>query len=885
MRALLARLLALLHRRQRDHELSDEISTHLELSTADLVASGLSLEDARRAAALRFGGTLQTAEAYRDQQGFPRLESLWQDVRYAVRTLRKNPAFATTAGVTLALAIGAQTSIYCLINTLFLRPPSGVTDAQRLVAISALNRGVPVEDTIRYPDYLYYRDDNTTFTELASHFNSGVALADTERAAELDAQVVSANYFSVLGVSPHVGRFFLRDEDVVPGRTPVVVLSHSFWQRRFAADPRCVGTVLKLNGSPFTIIGVGPSGFEGAKVGWPVDVFVPNMMAHIASPGLDMLNRDSARLDLIGRLKPGRTFEEARAEMRGLASQLEAAHAESRDSAGLFFSSLQGIHPQARPAAERFAQLLAATVTCLLVIACANLAGLLLARNTNRRKEITIRLALGAGRGRIIRQLLFESMLLSVCGGLVGLLFASWGNVLLASYYGTEIAGVRHSYALTIDRAALLLTMAVAMATGIAFGVLPAVLASRTALIPALKRDAALQGFRRSRFGTAFLVAQIAISVVLVIGAALLIHSVRTLRSDPGFDVEHVAYFRMKPRLSGYDQQKASRYFRDLQRHLESLGEVESVAFVRFPPALPTRALPDVPVYMPGDAPAAPDEAIRVPQHLVTPGFFETLSIPIVRGRAFDARDSQSGRQSVVVDQVLAARLWADTDPIGQTLFVQGKPHEVIGVAQYKGVRPGGAAPGASLFRADWASATGSGRMLVRVKGDARTMLPLLRQEIVAVDSNVALSEALSLSRLIENMYAEVPLAMRVVGYAGGLGLLLTAIGLYGVLTLAVGQRTREIGVRMALGARVPSILSLILREGIALAVAGLALGLTSAMVLSRLLTRFLYGVTPTDPVTFGVAIVLVGGVALAACAIPAWRAARVDPMVALRYE
>ena len=230
-------------------------------------------------------------------------------------------------------------------------------------------------------------------------------------------------------------------------------------------------------------------------------------------------------------------------------------------------------------------------MTCLLVIACANLAGLLLARNTTRHKEIAMRLALGAGRGRIVRQLLFESVLLSVCGGVVGLLFASWGNVLLASYYGTEIDGIRHSYTLTIDRAAFLLTMAVATATGIAFGLLPAVIASRTALIPALKKDAASQGFRRSRFGAAFLVAQVSISVVLVIGAALLIHSVRTLRSDPGFDVEHVAYFRMKPRLSGYDQEKASSYFRNLQRHIESLGEVESVAFVRFPPTLPPGAV------------------------------------------------------------------------------------------------------------------------------------------------------------------------------------------------------------------------------------------------------------------------------------------------------
>jgi putative ABC transport system permease protein len=818
------------------------------------------------------------------------MAGVFQDLRHALRALASHPGLTIAAALSLGLAIGAQTSVYCLIDALFLRPPAGVTEAQRLVSISALNRGLPDEDMIRYSDYVYYRGHNTTFTELASHFNSGVALADTERAEELDAHVVSANYFSTLGVSPHAGRFFLPDEDVVPGRNPVVVLSHSFWQRRFDADPRCVGTVLKLNGAPFTIIGVSPSRFEGAKAGWPVDVFVPNMMAHLVSPGFYMSGRDSARLDLIGQLKPGGTLDEARAEMRGLASQLDAARAEGRDSAGLAFSSLKGVHPEAQPSVARFAQLLAATVTCLLVIACANLAGLLLARNTTRHKEIAMRLALGAGRGRIVRQLLFESVLISACGGVVGLLFASWGNVLLASYYGAEIDGVQHSYALTIDRAAFLLTMAVATATGIAFGLLPAVTASRTALIPALKREPASQGFRRSRLGAVFLVAQVAISVMLVIGAALLIQSVRTLRSDPGVDAEHVVYFRMKPRLSGYDQEKASSYLRRVQSRLESFGEVECVTFIRFPPPIQPGA---VPVFLPGHAPSPPDEAIRVPQHLVTPGFFKTLGIPIVRGRAFDARDSQSGQQSVVVDQVLAARLWPDTDPIGQTLFVQtrerggvdAKPHEVIGVAQYKAVRPGGAAPGPSLFRVDWAFVTGSGRMLVRVKGDSRTMLPLLRQEIVAVDPNVAISEALLLSGLIENIYAEVPLAMRVVGYAGGLGLLLTAIGLYGVLALAVGQRTREIGVRMALGARVLSILGLILREGMALALAGIALGLTSAIVLSRLLTRFLYGITPNDPVTYGVATLLVGGVALAACAIPAWRAARVDPMVTLRYE
>ena len=683
-----------------------------------------------------------------------------QDLRHGLRALASRPGVTVTAALSLGLAIGALTAVYCLIDALFLRPPAGVTEPRRFVLISTLNRGVPDEDTIRYPDYLYYRDRNTTFTELASHFNSGVALADTERAEELDGHVVSANYFSALGVAPHVGRFFVADEDAVPGRNPVVVLSHSFWQRRFGADPACVGTIIKLNAVPFTIVGVGPAGFAGAKAGWPVDVFVPNMMAQLASPdAVDMLSRNSARLDLIGRLKPGRTVEEARAEMLGFASQLAAVQGGNREGAGLYFSPLRGLHPEAQPSAARLARMLAANVICLLAIACANLAGLLLAGNTARHKEITIRLALGASRGRIVRQLLLESVLLSVCGGISGLLFASWGNALLAGYYGTEIDGVQHSYLLTLDLAALLVTTAVAIATGIAFGVLPAVLASRTALVPALKRDAALRGFRRSRVGTAFLVAQVSISVVLVVGAVLLMHSVRTLRSDPGFDVEHVAYFRVKPRLSGYDQTKASDYLRRVQLRFESMGEVESVAFIRFPPMVVPSA---VPVFLPGHAPSRPDEAMRVPQHLVAPAFFETLAIPIVRGRSFGAGEAGT---SVVVNQVLAARLWPDADPVGQTLFVQGKPHDVIGVAQYKDVRPG-VASGPSLFRAEWAAAAASGRMLVRVRGDARTMLPLLKQEIVGVDPSVAVSQALPLSVLLEDWYAEVTLAMRVVGYA-----------------------------------------------------------------------------------------------------------------------
>ena len=460
-----------------------------------------------------------------------------------------------------------------------------------------------------------------------------------------------------------------------------------------------------------------------------------------------------------------------------------------------------------------------------------------------------MRLALGAGRGRIVRQLLFESVSISAVWGVVGLLFASWGNALLASYYGTEIDGVRHAYTLTIDWPALILTMAVATATGIAFGLLPAVVASRTELIPALKKDAASQGFRRSRFGAAFLVAQVSISVVLVIGAALLIHSVRTLRSDPGFDVANVPYsneatperlrsgggFELFPQRAAPPRIASARWNRSHSSGSHRRFRLAPcLPCLFFYPAMHHRARSSAPCRR--SISSRLNSSRRCPYQSSEAG----RSMPAILNRAGNLLSSircwLRGCGPLPIPSVRRVR------PRRELGGADAKPSEVIGVAQYPGLRPGGLTPGVSLFRADWASAAASGRMLVRVKGDSRTMLPLFRQEIVAVDPNVAISEALPLSSLIENMYTEVPLAMRVVGYTGGLGLLLTAIGLYAVLALAVGQRTREIGVRMALGARVPSILTLILREGMALALAGLALGLASAIVLSGLLTRFLYG-------------------------------------------
>lgn len=802
-----------------------------------------------------------------------------QDIRHACRSLASRPGFTTAAVLSLALGIGAETSVYALIRALFDRPPTGMVEAHELVAVSAFTNGIPVEDAIRFPDYVYLRDHNTTFSGLASHFNSGVGLFDSARAETVHGHVVSANYFAVLGLKPHLGRFFLAEEDRVPGRDAVAVLSHSYWQRRFDGDAGGVGQTITLNGVAFTVVGVAPAGFEGAKISWPGDVFIPNMMARVGARDVDVTSRNSARLDLIGRLAAGRQLADARAEMSTLARQLQAAFPETNRDAGLFASGVNGIHAQARRGA-RLPGLLLAAVTCLLVIACVNLSGLLMARYAARRREIAIKLAIGAGRLRIIRQLLTESLLLALLGGLTGLLVAVAGNRMLEQYYGVEIEGVRHVYSLTLDWPVFVVSLSLAIVTALAFGLLPALQASRPALVPAIKQDPGSQGARGSRLRSVFLIAQVGLSVLLLVCAGLLIRSVTTLRGNPGFDAERVVVFRMRPQLSGYDQNAAGVYFESVRRRIESVADVQSVAFARWPPALRTGS---VPVSRPARTAGETAQTVRVAQNSVTPAFFATLRIQLLRGRAFDDREQREGLKSVVINQALAERLWPNQDPVGEAVVVNGDTHHVIGVAVYNDLATG-EAPGPFLFRGD-PSAVRSGRMLVRVKSDAALALPVLRSEILSVDRNVAVSEAIPLTDLVENVHAEVPLAMRVASFTGGLALLLSAVGLYGALAMSVSQRTREIGIRMALGAQQSSVVSLVLRQGMAPAVLGLGVGLFAALTVTKLVANFLFGISSRDPLSFVVAAVLLGVVSLCACAIPAWRAARVQPIKALRLS
>jgi putative ABC transport system permease protein len=803
-------------------------------------------------------------------------DEMIQDLRFGARMLLKSKVFTAVAVFSLALGIGANTIVFSLVDALFFSPPPGLVAPDRLVGISEIEASKQRSDPegIRYPDYLYYRDHNTVFAGLASHF--GAHLADGDMAVEIQAHVVSDNYFSVLGVNPLLGRFFLPDEDRVPDRNPVVVLSHSFWRRRFNGDARCVGQPLKLNGVVFTVVGVAPAGFHGAWVGGADDVWIPNMMVMAHRRG-DILSRDSAYFELIGRLKPGVMQEQAQAEMTMLARQLETSYPQTNKGSGVFLYALNGVHPVFRSSQVELPRVLVVTVVCLLLIGCANVAGLLLARGAARQKELAIRSALGSGRGRLVRQLLTESALLALMGGAVGWTLACWSGELLGNFYFTEVEGVRPFYELRFDGVVFLFSFLLAAGAGLIFGLVPALQASRPSVIPALKDDSSAFGYRRSRLRAAFLIAQVALSVILLIGAGLMIQSLRNLTWDSGFDARNVTFIRMKPHLSGYDLSQSQTYFRNVRQRLESLAGVESLAFVGYP-LLRNWGSP-VAVALPGEQFANENDARRVKQNGVSPGFFETLRIPLLRGRDFTDQDLQD--RAVVVNEILAEQLWPKQGAVGQTVIVDDKPCEVVGVARYNNFRRSGEPDEAFIFRVGFAG----NRMLVRSQGDPRAMLPLLRREILSVDPNVAISEALTVTEMTQNFFAPVKMAMGVLSYAGALALLLSAIGLYGVLALAVGGRTREIGIRRALGAPAAAVASLILREGLSLTLCGIALGLASAAALTRFLSGYLYGVAQHDLSTFVVVALLLTAVAFLACWIPARRAMKVDPLVALRHE
>lgn len=814
------------------------------------------------------------------------MNTVWQDLRYGARMLLKQPGFTLIAVLTLALGIGANLTIFSFVDTMFFRPLPA-REPERLVTVEATRNG-RWNDGQAYPTYVHYRDHSQSFEALVAHYSTApvniVAEGDSRVA---NGAVVSANYFSVLGIQPRLGRFFVPEEDAVPDRDPVVVISHLMWESRFGGDPAVPGRELILNGRTCRIIGVAPPGFRGVLAGFPNEFWIPTMMLRLGYRSCDAITEVDCRpLSVLGRLAPGRTLADAQAELSVLANQLSAT-SPAEQGRGVLLQPALGVRWNEREGFRYQMQLLMAVTGLLLLIACANVTSLLLVRGAARRKEIAIRLCVGAGRARLVRQFLTESLLMAFAGGGLGLLISLWAKELLATFYTTNHSSLQRYYDLSLSPRGLVYALALTLFTGLLFGLLPALQATKQDLVRALKDEGISTSPRQHRLRGALVVGQVALSLSLLVVAGLLVRSESHVRGGTNFDPQHVAALRLRPGLMNYNPEKAQAYAREVVGRLEALPGVQSVSLATGN-GLAWQSGGRVGVRLPEEAPRPVEEQLQVEYQEVAPRFCETLKIPLLEGREFNEGDRPSAPRVTVINETLARRLWPEGSALERALILRDQPYQVVGVSKDAQLRNSLEGPLPFLYlpyRQNNTRPQFDARLVMRVAGDPQTMLPLLRRTTVAVDPNVPISEDVPLTQQVNAIYMPVLLTSAVLTYAGLLALFLSMLGLYGVLAFAVSQRTREIGIRMALGAERLDVLRLVVTHGLRLAFAGVGIGLLASFAATRLVKSLLYGVSATDPLTFALIAVLLLVVALLACWLPARRATRVDPMIALRYE
>ncbi len=841
------------------------------------------------------------------------MKTIWQDLRYAARTLWKTPGFTIVAVLSLALGIGANTAIFSFVNAVLLRALP-VAEPERLVFVFNGTRAEPY-NVSSYPDYVDYRDRNKIFSDLTAYSGITVSLNNNEGAEQISGLIVTGNYFDVLGVRARAGRTFMPEEDHTPGAHPVAIISHGLWQRLFAGDANAVGKRLLLNGQPFTIVGVAPVGFNGAEAGQTNDIYVPMMMQAVVRPprsgysgemNPDLLGRRSSGwLNMIGRLKPGVSFEGAQSEMKALAKQLEDAYPDTnREETATLFPVTKG-DPDQRGTLLSVAGLMSAVVGLVLLIACANVANLLLARASARRKEISIRLALGAGRPRLIRQLLTESVFLSLVGGAFGLLLAVWQVDVLQSY-SPPGNFFPIAFDFSLDARVLGFTLLLSVLTGIIFGIAPALQASNPNLVHALKDEtvtlpgASSWGLRGFNLRNLLVVAQVALSLVLLISAGLFLRSLgQAQRIDPGFSPQNVLVMPLNIHLLRYTKAQGQEFYRGVIERVEAIPGVQSATLSRTPPL--SGASRQSTVFIEGRE--GPDRAGGSESQGGNPDtgenitlaspvalkYFETMNIPLLRGRDFTAQDREGAPGIVIINETFARRYFPDQDPLGKRLSLSGARGpwlEVVGLARDGKYITLGETSSPMLYQSILQRHETGMTLLIRTTGgDPSNFVAGVRREVQTIEKNLPVTNIRPMTELLNNSLFPARMGAVLLGMFGLLALLLAAVGLYGVMSYSVVRRTREIGIRMALGARGGDVLGLVLREGMALVAVGVLLGLAGAFAATRLLVSFLYGVSTTDPLTFAGIAVFLTLIALAASFVPARRASRVDPMEALRYE
>jgi predicted permease len=815
------------------------------------------------------------------------MSGLIQDLRHALRALRKSPGFAAVAVVSLALGIGANAAAFSIVSSMLLRSLP-VEDPARVVALFGRREGQPPLP-FSYADYQSYRALGDVFEGLAAHTGTQVSLQGRERAEMVWGEMVTDNYFQVVGARLATGRGFLPEEGV-EGARPAAVLGHGLWLRRFGGDPAVVGGTLRLNGREFTIVGVAPEGFVGTRLfSFAPEIFVPLGQHERLRPETAGWLDDPATswLSVVGRLKPGVTLERAQAAASALATA-QAREDSQRQGLGVrFYANRTLINPWILDPAvlQRMAALLLLAMSLVLAIACANVANLLLTRAAGRRREIAVRLSLGAGRGRLVRLLLTESFVLAALGAAAGLLFAVWMVDLSRGFRPT--LDFATAFVLRVDGHVLAYTAAVSVVTALVFGLVPALQAARTSLVPALKDESAASVGTRSRAREVLVTVQIALALLLLVGAGLFVRSFRNAQAiDPGFDPQGVLLASVHLGMQGYDDVRQVEFRERVLRDLSALPGVRS-AGLAFP--LPLDAYSrSMGVTLEGGATVRESERPDVFESMVGPGYFATMRTPILRGRALDERDRAGAPPVAVVNEAFARRFWPGRDALGRRFSLDGDEGpwvEVVGIARDGKYLTLGEPPRPYMFLPLAQRPSPRLTILVRTEGNPEELLPSVRAALQRLDPALPLYAVRTLRQQMETPLSGAQSGAATVGLFGALALILAAAGIYGVVSYAVAQRTREIGVRVALGARKADVVGMVLRRGAGMASVGIALGLVGASVLGRSLSGFLYGISGMDWPTYAAIAALLAGVTLLASWIPARRAARLDPLKALRAE
>jgi predicted permease len=884
LRAWFSRLFGLFQKNRRDAEMADELQAHVDLLTERNIASGMSPTDARNAALREFGGVEQIKETAREQRVWRWADEFVQDVRFGARMLLRTPGFSILAILCLTLGIGTNAAVLSWIEGILVRPYPLVAHQDRMFALNATTRGTPGYTGLSYPEFLDYQKNSTLFESFMIDRIMGTSLSVGDRAERVPGGIVSANYFDALGVKLLLGRGFRPEEGEGRNAHPVTVISYRTWKDRYGGDPNIIGRLQYLNGVQHTIIGVAPERFHGTFIGYSFGFWVPTSMQEtFDTTGYKLEDRSARWIEGFAFLKPGVTRQQANAELHAISQRLEKDYPEINRGRDLSIVPLwKTPFNQAGNMTSTLAITLA-VVFLVLLIACANVSNLLLARSLLRRHEMTMRLALGAGRRRLIKQLFTESLLLSLIAAAGGIAVAYWCRNALVLAFPSPVAGTIIDLSGKMDWRVLAVSAAICIGSTMLFALMPALQASHVDLSGALKTEAGgvAGGKGRSRLRSALVLIQVSLSFVLLAGAGLLLQSAQQIQNaSPGFSTD-VIVTGADLFSAGYKLERAKSFHTRLLDRVREIPGVESATLARLMPfsyGVFSEARLEFDAYQP-----APDEITSLSYVEIAEDYFKTLGIPIVAGREFQRADDENALPVTIVNETMAAKYWPEKDPIGQRIKMKDRWLQIVGVAKNVNYDTKQEPPRSFFYVPVRQNFVVSNNLLIRTRQTPNALRNALAREIHALDSTLAPTAPFRVQEQVDRKGYTQQLAATLIALFGAMALFLAAIGLYAVMSYSVSQTTRELGMRMALGAGARDILRLVLSRGLRLTIAGIVIGGIVALLLTRLLGDLLYKVSPRDPLAFSIALIVLIAVGLVSCFVPALRAARVDPARALR--